>query len=580
MAGLGRSPLALTAVGALAAALVPAAALAAAPAHRTAAAPYIAERVYVETQVDSDGNGRKDRVAIDINRPSSGKVPAILEHTPYKDGLNQAPNHNVDVNKLPQESTSFTDGAIPREPKPIRKSNLRGYMFDELLADGYATIAGQSIGTSGSDGCPTSGDMQEALGGVAIVDWLNGRAKGYNSSGQEVRADWATGKVGMTGVSYNGTLPNMVAATGVEGLAAIIPVAAIADWYDYYRANGLVVAPGGYQGEDADVLAKAVVKKGGSCAGQINKLTQQQGREHGDYTQFWKDRAYVDKVDKVKAAVLVVHGMGDWNVKGAHYAKWYRALAKANKPRRILLHRGGHGTGSSFPGYNQLLTRWWDKYLKGVDNGVDREPKADVDVDGTWKKFADWPDPAAKEVTYQLGAKDATNPGTLTAGAPAGTTPQSFTDEGRSAKVGTLIGGGNAAKGGRLIYLTEPVSGNKRITGTVRVKLNVAVENKTAANLTVALASYDSSGNATHITRGWADPQNATSLEKGTPLTPGKAVTVTFDLEPQDRAIASGRRLGIVVLSTDSDYTLRPPAGTKLRVDPAGSEVTFRLADN
>ena len=47
----------------------------------------------------------------------------------------------------------------------------------------------------------------------------------------------------MTGVSYNGTLPNQVATTGVEGLKTIIPVSAISSWYDYYRANGLVVAP-------------------------------------------------------------------------------------------------------------------------------------------------------------------------------------------------------------------------------------------------------------------------------------------------------------------------------------------------
>ncbi|HEX5741692.1 MAG TPA: CocE/NonD family hydrolase [Pilimelia sp.] len=578
MPGTRRTPGALTALGALAATLVPAAALAATAAP-AAAAPFLAERVYVETQVDSDGNGRKDRVAIDINRPSgSGKVPVVLEHTPYKNGLNDVPNHNVDVGRLPQE-TAFVDGVVPARPTPIRKSNLSGYMFDELLADGYATISGQSIGTAGSDGCPTSGDMAETMGAVAIVDWLNGRAKGYTAGGAEVKADWATGKVGMTGVSYNGTLPNMAAATGVDGLAAIVPIAAITDWYDYYRANGLVVAPGGYQGEDADVLAKAVVKKNHSCGSQIAALAREQGREHGDYTPFWKKRDYSDKASKVKAAVLVGHGMGDWNVKGTHYAKWYQALAAHDVPRKIVLHRGGHAI-PNHPQWRQMVSQWWDRWLKGVDNGIDRQPRADVDVDGTWKRFSDWPDPAAKAVTYQLGATDAGKPGTLSTGTPAGTTAQSFTDQGRGATVTNLIADGNNARDGRLVYLSAPMSGNKRITGRARVTLKVAVENKTAANLTVALVAYDSRGAATHLTRGWADPQNAASLEKGTPLTPGQPVTVTFDLEPQDRAIGSGKRLGLVVLSTDSDYTLRPPGGTKLRVDPAGSTVTVRLADN
>ena len=76
-----------------------------------------------------------------------------------------------------------------------------------------------------------------------MIDWLNGRARGFTPEGDRVAADWTTGAVGMTGVSYNGTLPNQVATTGVEGLKTIIPVSAISSWYDYYRANGLVVAP-------------------------------------------------------------------------------------------------------------------------------------------------------------------------------------------------------------------------------------------------------------------------------------------------------------------------------------------------
>ena len=62
----------------------------------------------------------------------------------------------------------------------------------------------------------------------------------------------------MIGTSYNGTLPNAVASTGVEGLEAIVPISAISSWYDYYRSDGMVRAPGGFQGEDTDVLAEYV----------------------------------------------------------------------------------------------------------------------------------------------------------------------------------------------------------------------------------------------------------------------------------------------------------------------------------
>ena len=50
---------------------------------------------------------------------------------------------------------------------------------------------------------------------------------------------WHNGNAAMMGTSYNGTLPIAAASTGVEGLKAIVPISAISDWYDYYRANGM-----------------------------------------------------------------------------------------------------------------------------------------------------------------------------------------------------------------------------------------------------------------------------------------------------------------------------------------------------
>ena len=74
----------------------------------------------------------------------------------------------------------------------------------------------------------------------------------------------------MMGTSYNGTIPIAAATTGVQGLDAIVPISAISDWYDYYRANGMVRAPhsaaGGtgnnsFQGEDLDVLVDVVYSR-------------------------------------------------------------------------------------------------------------------------------------------------------------------------------------------------------------------------------------------------------------------------------------------------------------------------------
>ena len=121
---------------------------------------------------------------------------------------------------------------------------------------GFAVVHSASPGTGLSQGCPTVGGKNESLAPKAVVDWLCGRAKGYTSpdGDEEVKAFWSTGKVGMTGTSYNGTIPLAAATTGVEGLEAIIPVAPNTSYYHYYRSHGLVRHPGGYMGEDIDVL--------------------------------------------------------------------------------------------------------------------------------------------------------------------------------------------------------------------------------------------------------------------------------------------------------------------------------------
>src|SRR3954462_5518987 len=88
------------------------------------------------------------------------------------------------------------------------------------------------------NGCPMHGGPGDIAGEKSIVDWLNGRVKGYKSaslSAEEVVAGWHNGSSSMIGKSYDGTLSNGVAATGVEGLKTIVPVSAISAWYNYSR---------------------------------------------------------------------------------------------------------------------------------------------------------------------------------------------------------------------------------------------------------------------------------------------------------------------------------------------------------
>jgi len=69
------------------------------------------------------------------------------------------------------------------------------------------------------------------------------------------------------------------------------------------------------------------------------------------------------------------------------------------------------------------------------------------------------------------------------------------------------------------------------------------------------------------ITRGWADPQNHSSLTESVSLEPGRFYDVQFDLQPDDQIIAAGQKIGLMIFSSDRDFTLWPTPGTELTVD-------------
>ncbi|MEV0146713.1 MULTISPECIES: Xaa-Pro dipeptidyl-peptidase [unclassified Nonomuraea] len=571
----------------------------------------IAQTVYVEVAgTDSDGDGASDRVAVDILRPRETdhglKVPVIMEASPYYAGGNDVANHVVDVdadgNPLP---------ALRARADKLTAEPFDGYYDNYFLPRGYAVALVENLGSGRATGCPTTGDRNETAGPKAAIDWLNGRARGFTPEGEPVTASWATGKVGMIGISYNGTLANAVASTGVEGLETIVPIAAISSWYDYYRSGGGVVAPGGFQGEDADVLARYVLTRADGqrvCGPVVDHLTAAQDRITGDYSRFWDDRNYLGDVDKVRAGVFLVHGLNDWNVKTGQFAQWWRALARRDVPRKIWLHQGTHMNPFSLRTAEWLrqLHGWFDQWLYGIDSGIMREPQADVETaPGTWQRHRAWPVPGAVPVRLHLGA-----------GARLGVIPspkaprESFTDQ-KSRTAEQLAETAPAPDPNRLAYLTAALPADVRVSGTPSVTVTASLSDGTSPYLTALLVDHGTDvrptgtlvptgetlcygqgvpgdtgctalrtlGTATTpytiVTRGWLDTRNRHRPDVTEPLRPGREYTFRWDLQATDHVFRKGHRLGLVILSTDRDFTLRYPEGTRITLAPSRSVLTL-----
>ncbi|WLD94459.1 Xaa-Pro dipeptidyl-peptidase [Alkalihalobacillus sp. AL-G] len=539
----------------------------------------IVEHLYVETTVDSDQDGEFDRVSIKVMRPNSEpgvKVPVIYEMSPYRAGLNfPLEFYDVDRPLTPVDHPGY--GGKPFALTTNAVLNL-GYLGNYYVPRGYAVILGESIGSGDSEGCATTGDEQEKLAAKAVIDWLNDRANAFTEDGAMVTADWTTGNVGMIGVSYNGTLPNAVATTGVEGLKTIVPISAISSWYDYYRANGAVVAPGGYQGEDTDVLAKAVTTRDNPevCQAIIEVLEQKQDRATGDYNEFWDHRNYVNDAENIEASVLVVHGLNDWNVKTEQFAQWWDALEKYDVPRKMWLHQGGHG-GTSENNWKQTENRWFAHWLYGIDNGIMDEPMIDIErEDGSWEQEANWPNNNTENTTIYIEETRQGTDGTLRTH-PVPNRPdatQMFVDD-SSIRANTLVANPELDNENRLAYLSPELKDDTRISGTPEVSIRASLD-QSVANLTALLVDYGGE-RPEIVTRGWMDPQNLKSSERSKALVPGREYTFSWNLQPDDYIFEKGHRLGVVIIASDYHYTLRPEAGTKITIKPTKSNVTLPI---
>ena len=124
----------------------------------------------------------------------------------------------------------------------------------------------------------------------------------------------------------------------------------------------------------------------------------------------------------------------------------------------------------------------------------------------------------------------------------------------------------------RLLYITPTLKKDIHLSGIPKISISLA-SNKATANLSVWLVSlpWNEGENVkitdNIITRGWADPQNHSSITHGEPLVPGQFYNVTFDLMPDDQVVPKGQQIALMIFSSDREFTLLPDPGTELSVD-------------
>ena len=402
--------------------------------------------VYVETDYDTDGDGKPDLVKTLVQVPKAAvkgdyKAPSIFEASPYVtgtteertlEGLGLKEGGNFDMAKLyskPEKrkavkEVSTEEVAKAADPKEWYYVNPREssddythYDYENLnwynyyLVRGYAVVTSSGLGSKGSDGINTTGSDLEVAAYKNIIEWLNGKRKAYadKTSNREVKADWSSGNVAMTGLSWAGTTTFGVASTGVEGLKTIVPAAGIASWYDHFNSQGSPLDTGASN----DLSWLSVYTSGRILdkedwdkvkdyyAAYITKLNELQHKDGHNYNEEYVKRDYTLNAANLKAAPLIIQGLNDDNVKPKHFELMVQAFKKAGIDPKVLLHQGNHvypstrwsGTNVAGQAFNDLMNLWYSHYLFGIRNGIQYLPEvtAQDNLDPSkWRKFDKW----------------------------------------------------------------------------------------------------------------------------------------------------------------------------------------------
>jgi X-Pro dipeptidyl-peptidase len=134
------------------------------------------------------------------------------------------------------------------------------------------------------------------------------------------------------------------------------------------------------------------------------ELADGMDRVTGDYSEFWAARDLQNDLDRIEAATLMSHAFNDWNVMPEHSVRVYEYLKAKGVPAQAYFHQGGHGG----PPPLELMNRWFTRYLYGVENGVENDPKAWIVREGAERSdptpYPDYPHPEATPVTLHLRA--------------------------------------------------------------------------------------------------------------------------------------------------------------------------------
>lgn len=439
------------------------------------------------------------------------------------------------------------------------------------------------------------------------VMYVNDPKDGFEAQQWIGKQPWCDGGIGMFGQSYNGFTQTMTTPLASPHLKCIMPVEGQQTNFGHVYNDGvmqlnMVFTAGLYTTGPTAVLPHKPIDDPFfrrlpllSVADEFpDAVWVRDWFAHPKFDDYWKGYGVYGKYDKVRVPGFFVTGWYDNLVhEGFKNFKGFREQAATKEAREGTKIRVGPTVHGGAYGQFDLALRWYDYWLKGKQNGIDKEAPVQVYVMGAdrWRMEQEWPLPQTRFTNYYLSSGGKANTlsgdGKLSTTEPAADSPQDKYVYDPEDPVYTLGGqistnpevGGPKDRSSRqtrqdvLVYTTEPLANDLEVTGPVEVKL-FAASSAVDTDFTATLTDVHPDGKAIHICEGIRGVTFRESLENPTPIEPGKVYEYTISLWETSQLFKAGHRIRLEISSSNFPRYARNqntglPFGTSAEVKKA-----------
>jgi len=514
------------------------------------------------------------RLAADVFRPATDgvpiemPVPLVWIHTRYNRAM-QRGNRAFDCMMQPG----------------LRELVRRGYAVAAVDVRGGGASFGRYLG-------PFS--PRETQDAKEIMEWF-------------VAQPWCDGNLGMHGGSYLGAVQLFAASTGSTHLKAAIPSVAPGDMYAFCWAGGIyrddflaqwtkltqhldsqrTVAPvgEGQEGEDHLTAAIEAHAQNRNSDEQYRALPFRDSVDAELEIALYPSTSPLHLVEEISRSPVAIYHLAGWQDCFTRDA--FVLYANLDNPQRIAMGPWFHQQRHEFDDLGEHL-RWYDRWLKGIDNGIDEEPPVRYWVMGApkgteWRAADTWPVPAERTRFYFVPTEAGAAYGTLGASSPTAGAIEYVVDYTTTSGTGNRWRNGyggdigyedmdaNDQKG--ISFTTEPFAEAREVIGHPVVTLWVS-STANDGDFFVYLEEVEEDGFSRYVTEGclrashraiheapWDNlglPWHRSHEEDVQNLVPGVPVELKIDLLPTAWYFDAGNRLRVTVTCADADNQQTP----------------------